>query len=249
MSYTCLTPIFAHGRKLPCGKCGNCVRKRSLEWLFRLKCESRNWDTTSFITLTYNEDKLPPNGVDKEEISKFLKRLRRLCNFKYYLVSEYGPTTLRPHYHVLFFHNLSQEAFYSKVESLWHSIVTIGEVTEGRVMYCANYHITKSFHPDGKNENFVHMSKGLGKSYLTSERLDYFRISGNFHVNHYDGYRLPLPRYYKSKIVFTEEQIDKMKEIIDRQSLIDSKSAYKLRRLQEKIDKYIEKKMKKKNHI
>lgn len=246
MSFTCLTPIFAHGRKLPCGKCGNCIRKRSLEWSFRLMQESKAWSSTSFITLTYDEENVPCHGVDKEVITKFLKKLRHLCDFKYYLVSEYGPSTLRPHYHALFFHDLQPDFFLKHVEQCWQNgIVTIGDVTQGRVMYCANYHITKTFYPSGKNENFVHMSKGLGKNWLTDKRLDFFRESGQMFANHYDGYRVPLPRYYKDKILFSPEQVAKNHEFIKKQSLIDNnKSLYKLIKIEEKINKTIKKKLK-----
>lgn len=45
----------------------------------------------------------------KEHIQKFLKRLRYYCKtyynekIRYHIISEYGPTTFRPHYHGLFF--------------------------------------------------------------------------------------------------------------------------------------------------
>lgn len=248
MSYTCLTPIFAHGRRLPCGKCGNCIRKRSIEWSFRLMEESKQWSSTSFITLTYDELNVPKDGVSKDEITKFLKKLRHLCNFKYYLVSEYGPTTLRPHYHALFFHDLQPEYFFKHVEDCWNKgIVTIGDISQGRVMYVSNYHITKAFHPTSQNDNFVHMSKGLGKSWITDKRLDFFHETGNMYATHYDGYRLPLPRYFKDKILFSSEQIEKNREFIEKQSKIDNFSLYKYLKLEEKIDKTIKKKLKGRN--
>lgn len=109
MSFSCLTPIYAHGRQLPCGKCGICLRKRSLYWNLRLTEEANNWRTTSFVTLTYDEQHYPKDGsVSIDECQRFLKRLRKQgVNFKYYLCAEYGPQTLRPHYHVMFFMTLT----------------------------------------------------------------------------------------------------------------------------------------------
>ena len=190
MSFTCLTPIFAHGHFVPCGKCGCCVQKRSLEWSFRLKEESKNWRTTSFITLTYAPEFEPETGVQLDEIQKFIKLLRfDGLKFKYYATSEYGPThTHRPHYHIMFFHDLMPESFYDHVVSRWKKgIVTIGDLTEGRVMYCANYHITKAYNPQNKNANFCVMSKGLGASFLTDRRFQYFRDTGHMFVKSYDG--------------------------------------------------------------
>ena len=252
MSFTCLTPIFVRGRKLPCGKCGSCLQKRSLEWAFRLKEESKNWSTTSFITLTYDPEHEPERGVNKDEIQKFFKLLRADgLKFKYYACSEYGPThTHRPHYHIMFFHDLQPENFYDHIVLRWSKgIVTIGDITEGRVMYCANYHITKSYNPEQKNENFTLMSKGLGASYLTPSRLDYFHKSGNMYVKHYDGYNVPMPRYYKNKILFSPEQIQRNKEFVDKQSLVDSDSVYSYIKKMEKIDKIVEKKLKKRKNV
>lgn len=247
MSFSCLTPIYAHGRQLPCGKCGFCLRKRSLEWNFRLTEEAQNWRTTSFVTLTYDEKHFPTDGsVSIDVCQRFLKRLRKQgVNFKYYLVSEYGPQTLRPHYHVIFFHDLDPEFFYDRVETAWgNGLISLGDVNEARINYVANYHITKTFVPSGRSKTFCLMSKCLGVSYLTSSRLDFFRNSGQMYVRHYDGYRLPLPRYYKEKINYSPEQIEVMREIIDKQSLIDDSNVYKLNKYQSKIDAYVTKKLK-----
>lgn len=247
MSMTCLTPIYVRGRQLPCGKCGVCLKKRSLEWSFRLTQESENWNTTSFITLTYDDAYLPTSGVDKVEIQRFLKRLRKQgVQFKYYATSEYGPQgTHRPHYHILFFHDLMPEFFYEHVEKAWNKgIVTIGDFCEARIKYCANYHITKAWNPDHKNQNFVIMSKGLGANYLTSDRLDYYRKSGNMFSHDYNGQRVPLSRYYKDKIIFTSEQKARNREFVEKQSKVDSSSLYQLKKYMKKIDEYVKKKLK-----
>ena len=251
MSFTCLTPIFVHGRQLPCGKCGNCLQKRSLEWMFRLEQESKEWDTTSFATLTYSEENLPPNGVDKHEIQCFLKRLRKEVDFKYYATSEYGPTsTHRPHYHILFYHNIDPGAFFDKVERVWNKgKITCDEVCQERIMYCANYHITKTYNPEKKNKTFVLMSKKLGASFLTDARVNFFETTGTMFVKHYDGYRLPMPRYFKKKLIFDPAKVLEMRQIVEKQSLVDNISLYALRKQMDKIDKIVEKKLKKRKNI
>lgn len=249
MSFTCLTPIFVHGRQLPCGRCGNCKQKRSLEWMFRLLQESKEWDTTSFVTLTYADD--PECGVNKHEVQCFLKRLRREVDFKYYATSEYGPTsTHRPHYHILFFHNIDAGIFFDKVERIWNKgRITASEVLDERIMYVANYHITKTYNPDKKNPSFVLMSKGLGKNFLTEDRVDFFQRTGQMYVRHYDGYRLPMPRYYKNCLIFPPEKVLEMRELVDKQSQVGSMSVYALRKQEEKIQSIVDKKLKKRKNI
>lgn len=251
MSLTCLTPIFAHGRQLPCGRCGYCLQKRSLEWQFRLTQEAKEWSTTSFITLTYDEDCEPVNGVDKHEIQCFLKRLRKVVKFKYYATSEYGPTrTHRPHYHILFFHNLMPEHFYSHVEDCWRKgIISIGDLNDNRVAYCANYHISKAYNPDGKNANFCLMSKKLGADFLTPERVEFFQNTGRMYVKHYDGYNMPMPRYFKKSLIFNPEHILMMRKKIEKQSLIDDKSLYALLKQEERIKKIVDKKLKNRKNV
>lgn len=97
---------------VPCGHCIECNRAKSNEWTFRLKCEfdiaKANGGYAYFDTLTYNEDFLPKYGsfpcFCKSDVQKFFKRLRKACpslEFKYFVTSEYGGRTHRPHYHIL----------------------------------------------------------------------------------------------------------------------------------------------------
>ena len=59
----------------------------------------------SFITLTYDDEHLPPDGgIHKAHWQRFAKRLRkRVGEFRYYHCGEYGEKTGRPHYHALLF--------------------------------------------------------------------------------------------------------------------------------------------------
>ena len=91
----------------------------------RLLYELSTSDAASFLTLTYNNDNLPSdNGLHKEDLQKFFKRLRMNMQRKYhefapklryYACGEYGDTQLiylspgaekchgRPHYHAIVF--------------------------------------------------------------------------------------------------------------------------------------------------
>ena len=100
---------------VPCGKCAACIVSSANEWRVRLQIEKEHCDNCYFVTLTYSDDTLPIDVftdsfgakhiipyVCKRDCQNFFKRLRKRfenSEIRYYLVSEYGPTTLRPHYH------------------------------------------------------------------------------------------------------------------------------------------------------
>ena len=60
-----------------------------------------------FVTLTYDDDHLPPVGsLHPPDVRNFLKRLRKdrpPGTVSYYLCGEYGSQTDRPHYHAILF--------------------------------------------------------------------------------------------------------------------------------------------------
>lgn len=125
----CTRPLSVHvsnarGDKwhvVPCGKCDDCKRRYQNDWSIRLSNECLNWSNVWFITLTYKPSAIPTtvdpltgqmcHSVNKRHIQNWLKRFRirylreygEVVHLKYFLTSEYGPSTLRPHYHMLLF--------------------------------------------------------------------------------------------------------------------------------------------------
>lgn len=90
---------------VPCGSCIGCRIDRSREWAIRCVHEAQLHPTSCFITLTYDDEHLPPGKtLVKEDLQKFLKRLRKnVGQFRYFACGEYGDTTHRPHYHAVIF--------------------------------------------------------------------------------------------------------------------------------------------------
>ena len=94
---------------VPCGKCILCKDKKSQDWSTRSFCETQTSDTPPiFITLTFNNDFLPRDGLDKKHVQNFMKRLRIALSRKgfdvrlrYIVCGEYGRWTHRPHYHLV----------------------------------------------------------------------------------------------------------------------------------------------------
>lgn len=101
---------------IPCGHCIACRINYSSDWANRMLLESQYYgDDNWFVTLTYDNEHLPPdlNGVFdspfhtlvKDEVSSFMKRLRRYSGQKirFYACGEYGSERARPHYHIIIF--------------------------------------------------------------------------------------------------------------------------------------------------
>lgn len=67
--------------------------------------EAQMHSRNSFITLTYDNDNLPPDGgLVLEHFQKFVRSFRRAGNkFRYYHCGEYGDLLGRPHYHSILF--------------------------------------------------------------------------------------------------------------------------------------------------
>jgi len=92
--------------ELPCGKCIGCRLERSRQWAVRLMHEAQMHDFSVFVTLTYDDEHLPPDRcVRKQVLSDFIRRTRRSLPFKirFFGVGEYGELSFRPHYHALLF--------------------------------------------------------------------------------------------------------------------------------------------------
>lgn len=92
---------------LPCGQCMGCRLDRARSWAIRLHLEGLQHEQSCFVTLTYSEENIPyGNSLIPEDLSRFIKRLRKHCGstrIRYYGVGEYGGFTDRPHYHAVIY--------------------------------------------------------------------------------------------------------------------------------------------------
>lgn len=204
---------------VPCGRCPECLKRRSTQWGFRLQREEERSDSALFVTLTYDSLYIPltKNGfmtLRLTDVQKFFKRLRELhklhskSKIRYYYAGEYGSTRRRPHYHIILFN-----ATPFDVAKAWCDPITrqpigqidIGTVSGASIAYTVKYINKGRWQPLHKNDDrtpeFSCMSKGLGKSYLSEKTVAYHRndLSRAFIVVQ-DGLKMALPRYYKNKI-------------------------------------------------
>jgi hypothetical protein len=100
---------------LPCGKCLACKLSKAREWAVRCVLEASQYDNSCFITLTYDDEHLPEDGLlHRKDLTDFIKRLRKKHEIRYFGCGEYGGSghtvvngkTLehgRPHFHLIIF--------------------------------------------------------------------------------------------------------------------------------------------------
>lgn len=239
--------VPGHGYlRVGCGKCPVCASKRSSSWQIRLKEEAKNHARNLFVTLTYDDAHLPYyNGTPtfcKRHIQLFFKRLRKFISkssgekIKYFLISEYGPNTFRPHYHFIFFNFptniINPQSF---IEDFWDKgFVKVDSLNQARISYVAKYATKFSVLPENYRfverdpithkiisrplSPFTMCSKGIGLSFLTDSIKNYYRTTLNCQYND-NGFKKPLPRYYKDKLFD-----DEMKYILLEMAFDDQRS-------------------------
>lgn len=144
---------------VPCGQCRFCRLEKSRQWAIRCAHEASLNVANSFITLTYSNAHLPPDGsLNLRHFQLFMKRLRkRLGPVRFFHCGEYGALNLRPHYHACLFGLEFEDKILHKIDKktkiplykseilseLWpFGFSTIGDVTFESAAYCARY-ITK----------------------------------------------------------------------------------------------------------
>lgn len=206
----CVHPItLKSGDVVPCGKCYACLANQRQEWVFRLQQEYLSCNFSIFVTFTYDEEHIPADYcVNKRDIQLFHKRLRKHFpprDLRFYVVSEYGDHTFRPHYHGLYFFkgNYDKKEIYDIFEKSWNmGFLSFGDVEEGSIVYCTKYCLKHKTTPDGRTPTFRLVSKmsgGLGVNYL--EKMFSYHLSQNqFSYVSHNGKNCRMPRYYRLQL-------------------------------------------------
>ena len=209
---------------IPCGQCIGCRMARSREWALRCIHEAQMHDDNSFVTLTYSPEHLPSDGsLDKTHVQKFLKRLRKVYNFRYYYCGEYGSKGKRPHYHILFFGYRPDDLkvyqktrgiilyFSQYLEDLWaKGFVTVGDVTYQSAAYTARYIMKKMLGRSAKDyytridpctgevyevlPEYTNMSLKPGIGHDWYQKYKSDCFPSDYLIN--EGKKLNVPKYY-----------------------------------------------------
>lgn len=79
---------------------------KAKDWETRLYHEGQLHERSSFVTLTFAEEHLPPDlSVSVRDVQLFMKRLRKRhgSSIRFFACGEYGDDHMRPHYHLILF--------------------------------------------------------------------------------------------------------------------------------------------------
>ena len=156
-----------HQIGIPCGNCIGCRLDYSRTWADRMLLEASYYKNNIFLTLTYNDDNLPPkkagspiHSLVKRDMQLFMKRLRKEFpdqKIRFFCAGEYGSVSMRPHYHLILFNcslpdlkllrenHLGQPYFVSDtISKLWNKgFHIIANVNWETCAYVARYVVKK----------------------------------------------------------------------------------------------------------
>lgn len=204
---------------VPCGQCMPCRIMRSLEWSVRLRDELGYWSSSCFLTLTYDDENIPPFGsLRKAHVQSFIRSLRLYMavkneKIKYYFVGEYGSNTFRPHYHAIIFGFYPDDidCHHSSLElrDIWsYGFNYVGKVENDSIQYVTGYIRKKllgkgsqvKYSGSGLEPPFSLSSNGIGQRYFDDHYEEVVK-GRTFH-----GDPVVTPRYYKKKFGIREKR-------------------------------------------
>lgn len=138
--------------------------------------------------------------------------------FNYYVAGEYGSKTRRPHYHIILFNaaiELVPRAWGTNNSGRWvaRGHVHTGTITGSSIRYTLKYISKPSrlplFEGDDRARESSHMSKGIGKNYVTKQMIAWHKadLLNRYYVPGAGGIQTTMPRYYAKKIYTDQERI------------------------------------------
>lgn len=186
-------PNCRRALELPCGKCIGCYLERSRVWAVRIMHEAQMYDHSSFVTLTYDDDRLPEYGnLRHVDFRNFMKRLRRAFGpVRFFMAGEYGDERKRPHFHACLFgvHFADRKHFkvgdsgaklYTSeaLSTLWpFGHASVGDVTFESAGYVARY-VTKKVGADLEPDRYLRWNDSGEAYWLTPEYCQMSRMPG-----------------------------------------------------------------------
>lgn len=219
--------------QVPCGQCIGCRLEHSRQWATRCVFEATQHRYNSFITLTYDDLHLPPDGsLVKRDMQLFMKRLRKKFGdgIRFFGCGEYGSQLQRPHYHIIIFgedfradrypwSRKNKSIYYRSpsLEKLWpYGFSLIGEVTFESCSYVARYVLKKitgdcaDAHYQGRAPEFTLMSRrpGIAREWYEQYKND---VYPNDYVVIRNNLVIKPPRYFD--VLYDVENHEAMQEI------------------------------------
>jgi len=173
-----------------------------------------------FVTLTYDDVHLPPNGtLVVSHCQNFFKRLRKNIHprkVRYFLGAEYGDVGRRPHYHAILF-GLTKEDTRTIERSWGLGFVHVGDVTHDSACYVARY-TEKKLYGDGRIDyvgrkvipefGLMSSNPGIGAAYADQNK-NFIKQNAFVIVK---GSKVSLPRYYAARVFTTDHDKLELKQ-------------------------------------
>lgn len=232
----CLSPIYLKqgigAKPVPCQKCSECLSKRRQDWFIRIKYHAKQFKQNAFVTFTYDDENIPMVEIDRgtgcdfayslwpRDMQLYFKSLRKdlgTRRISYYLVGEYGTHTLRPHYHAIIFNLGRSDA--DIIKRNWKKGISyVGSASDASINYVCKYHLLRGETPTGCEPSFCRMSKNLGLGYVFKHYTWHNDDVMNRDYIYLDGFKKPLPRYYKEYLFKKEDRLKLMAQIEKKQA-------------------------------
>ena len=233
---TKITRAFCDTIEVSCGKCLECLSRKSIEWAVRICLEAREHAENCFITLTYAETDY---NLHKRDLQLFIKRLRKHVEpvkVRYFACGEYGSKGHRPHYHIILFGWKPKDGYFWRMskgeklyrsptlEKLWSKKIydvkkkkyvdvsmgfsTWGDISFNSARYCAKYLQKLNEHIEGRTEPFVVMSNrpGIGFNAISPDMLLTDKV-------YYDGKSIRVPRYFEKVLEREGYSLENLRDI------------------------------------
>lgn len=225
--------------EVPCGKCMGCRVDKSREWAARCVHEAQMHHNNCFLTLTFNDDKLPEDySIRIRDMQLFMKRFRdkTKARVSYYYVGEYGDREDRPHYHALIFgYDFDDKKLFTiknkkriytseKLTELWpFGFSTTAEVNYQTAAYCARYAM-KKIGGDMAAEHYMRVHPVTGKLHRVEPEFAkqstrpaigkrwFEKYKSDVFPSDFiivDGKKHPVPKYYLK--LLAEEELKRIK--------------------------------------
>ncbi|UPW40820.1 replication initiator protein [Sigmofec virus UA08Rod_6706] len=153
---------------------------------------------------------------DRDHIRTFTKAIHnRGFKCRFFIVGEYGPQTLRPHYHgIIFNFPLRVDKFDDLLHEIWtKGFSSCAPVNSARIHYVAKYCNSFTELPRFYPRSFICASRNpaIGQCYLEKRaRVNWHQENlADYYVKSLNGitYRFPLPRYLRDKIFDDEMKV------------------------------------------
>lgn len=194
-----------------CGKCEICRTEHSKEWATKGYCESKMWNNSCFLTITYNNQYLPSDRkLKRSDLQKFWKDLR------YHLEKKVKNTNID----MTSEREKQQDIYTERLEEEWGQNKRRKNRKPIRYLNCGeygpktkrpHYHaVVWNFHPDDLRR---HSRDRRGYWLYTSAKINKIWGKGYIIIGEVNAKAIAyVARYCTKKYSKTSEEIERMKQ-------------------------------------